>query len=153
MRQTHVAGERLFVDCAGKTLDVVDGSTGEIFKAQLGASRRALFETIEQSTLKPLPAEPYVYAEWAACKVGLDYHVDVDKHYYTVHCARVPRLFADLELAHGDGRFPCLFRMLVKADLLILDDWGPDRLNPNQRRDLMEIVEDRYGHGSTLITS
>jgi DNA replication protein DnaC len=70
---------------------------------------------------------------------------------FTVHYARVPRLFADLELAHGDGRFTKLFRTLVKADLLILDDWGPDRLNPNQRRDLMEIVEDRYG--STLITS
>jgi DNA replication protein DnaC len=72
---------------------------------------------------------------------------------YSVHYARVPRLFADLELAHGDGRFTKLFRTLVKADLLILDDWGPDRLNPNQRRDLMEIVEDRYGRGSTLITS
>jgi DNA replication protein DnaC len=72
---------------------------------------------------------------------------------YTVHYARVPRLFADLELAHGDGRFPRLFRTLTKADLLILDDWGPDRLNSNQRRDLMEIVEDRYGAGSTLITS
>ncbi|WP_311198505.1 ATP-binding protein [Leisingera sp. M523] len=36
---------------------------------------------------------------------------------------------------------------------MILDDWGPDRLNANQRRDLMEIVEDRYGTGSTLITS
>src|SRR5487761_472225 len=72
---------------------------------------------------------------------------------YTVHYARVPRLFADLELAHGDGRFARLFRTLTKADLLILDDWGPDRLNPNQRRDLMEIVEDRYGAGSTLITS
>ena len=67
--------------------------------------------------------------------------------------ARVPRLFADLELAHGDGRFTRLFRTLVKADLLILDDWGPDRLTANQRRDLMEIVEDRYGSGSTLITS
>src|SRR5258708_13643502 len=43
--------------------------------------------------------------------------------------------------------------MLTKADLLILDDWGPDRLSANQRRDLMEIVEDRYGAGSTLITS
>ena len=42
---------------------------------------------------------------------------------------------------------------LTKADLLILDDWGPDRLSANQRRDLMEIVEDRYGAGSTLITS
>ena len=72
---------------------------------------------------------------------------------YTVHYARVPRLFADLELAHGDGRFARLFRMLTKVDLLILDDWGPDRLTANQRRDLMEIVEDRYGAGSTLITS
>jgi DNA replication protein DnaC len=72
---------------------------------------------------------------------------------YTVLYARVPRLFADLELAHGDGRFTRLFRTLVKADLLILDDWGPDRLTANQRRDLMEIVEDRYGRGSTLITS
>ena len=72
---------------------------------------------------------------------------------YTVQYARAPRLFAELELAHGDGRFARLFRMLIKADLLILDDWGPDRLTASQRRDLMEIVEDRYGAGSTLITS
>lgn len=72
---------------------------------------------------------------------------------YTVHYARVPRLFADLELAHGDGRFARLFRTLTKVDLLILDDWGPDRLNPSQRRDLMEIVEDRHGAGSIVITS
>jgi DNA replication protein DnaC len=71
----------------------------------------------------------------------------------TVIYKRLPRLFAELELAHGDGRFPRLFRGLVRADLLILDDWGPDRLTASQRRDLMEIVEDRYGAGSTLITS
>ena len=46
-----------------------------------------------------------------------------------------------------------IFRQLVKADLLILDDWGPERMTAPQRRDLMEIVEDRYGHGSTLVTS
>ena len=72
---------------------------------------------------------------------------------HSVHYARVPRLFADLELAHGDGRFATLFRTLTRVDLLILDDWGPERLSANQRRDLMEIVEDRYGSGSTLITS
>jgi DNA replication protein DnaC len=71
----------------------------------------------------------------------------------TVIYKRLPRLFAELELAHGDGRFPRLFRSLLRADLLILDDWGPDRLTASQRRDLMEIVEDRYGAGSTLITS
>jgi len=72
---------------------------------------------------------------------------------YTVYYARVPRLFADLDLAHGDGRFARLFRMLVKVNLLVLDDWGPDRLSAGQRRDLMEIVEDRHGRGSILITS
>src|SRR6202165_1920019 len=51
------------------------------------------------------------------------------------------------------ARFARLFRTLTKADLLILDDWGPDRLSANQRRDLMEIAEDRHGRGSTLITS
>src|ERR1700752_1463756 len=72
---------------------------------------------------------------------------------YTVHYARVPRLFAALDLAHGDGRFARLFRMLVKVDLLVLDDWGPDRLSASQRRDLMEIIEDRHGRGSVLIPS
>jgi DNA replication protein DnaC len=72
---------------------------------------------------------------------------------YTALYARVPRLFADLALAHGDGRFAHLFRKLVKVDLLALDDWGPDRLTAEQRRDLMEIIEDRHGKGSTLITS
>jgi DNA replication protein DnaC len=72
---------------------------------------------------------------------------------YTVVYKRAPRLFAELDLAHGDGSFPRLFRQLVKCDLLILDDWGPDRLSASQRRDLMEITDDRHGSGSTLITS
>ena len=78
----------------------------------------------------------------AACREGT-----------TVLYKRTTRLFDELELAHGDGRFPRLFKSLTKTQLLILDDWGPDRLNASQRRDLMEIIEDRYGNGSTLITS
>jgi transposase len=50
----------------------------------LGTSRRALFEELERAALKPLPAEPYVFAEWKECRVGLDYHVEIDKHYYSV---------------------------------------------------------------------
>jgi len=48
---------------------------------------------------------------------------------------------------------PGLFPSITKAQLLILDDWGPDRLTATQRRDLMEIVEERYARGSTMITS
>ena len=86
---------------------------------------------------------------WLACALGQR----ACRDNLTVIYQRLPRLFADLDLAHGDGRFPRLFRSLVKADLLILDDWGPDRLTASQRRDLMEIVEDRHDRGSILITS
>jgi DNA replication protein DnaC len=72
---------------------------------------------------------------------------------YTALYTRASRLFAELELQHGDGRFPRLFRALTKVNLLLLDDWGPDRLSASQRRDLMEIIEERHGRSSTLITS
>ena len=49
----------------------------------LGASRRALFEELERNALKPLAQAPYVFAEWKQRPVGLDYHVEVDKHYYS----------------------------------------------------------------------
>jgi transposase len=50
----------------------------------LGTSRRALFDEIERPALKKLPVEPYLYAEWKECRVGLDYHVEVERHYYSV---------------------------------------------------------------------
>ena len=50
----------------------------------LGTSRRALFEHVERCALKPLPAEPYIYAEWKQCKVSFDYHIEVERHYYSV---------------------------------------------------------------------
>jgi DNA replication protein DnaC len=85
---------------------------------------------------------------WLACAIAQSACRDGT----TVLYKRLPRLFDELEMAHGDGRFPRLFRSLIKTDLLILDDWGPERLNAAQRRDLMEIVEDRYEAGSTGIT-
>jgi hypothetical protein len=66
---------------------------------------------------------------------------------------RMPRLFAALALARGDGRDAKLLRALARVDLLILDDWGPEQLNAEQRRDLLEIVEDRYDARSIVITS
>jgi transposase len=51
---------------------------------RLGVTRRQLLEELDRPALKPLPAEPYVYAEWRARRVGLDYHLDIDGHYYSV---------------------------------------------------------------------
>jgi DNA replication protein DnaC len=86
---------------------------------------------------------------WLACALG--HKACRDNH--AVLYQRIPRLFADLALARGDGRYPRLMRALGGGRLLILDDWGLELVGPEQRRDLLEIVEDRYGRGSTLITS
>ena len=66
---------------------------------------------------------------------------------------RVPRLFTDLALARGDGRHLRLLRALGRADLLILDDWGLEPIDAAARHDLLEILEDRYGRRSTIVTS
>ena len=58
-----------------------------------------------------------------------------------------------LSIAHGDGRFAKLIAQLAKTDLLILDDWGLEKMTLSQRNDLLEIMEDRHGLKSTLITS
>ena len=51
---------------------------------RLGVTRRQLFEELDRPALKSLPAEPYVFAEWRIRRVGIDYHVDIDRHYYSV---------------------------------------------------------------------
>jgi DNA replication protein DnaC len=86
---------------------------------------------------------------WLACALGHN----AARAEFTVLYHRLPRLFADLALARGDGRYPRLFRSLCRTQLLILDDWGPEAMTAEQRRDLLEIVEERYGRASTLLTS
>jgi DNA replication protein DnaC len=66
---------------------------------------------------------------------------------------RVPKLFEELALARGDGRHPRILRNLGRAELLILDDWGLELLDAAARHDLLEILEERYGRRSTVITS
>lgn len=66
---------------------------------------------------------------------------------------RVPKLFAELALARADGRHRRLLRNLTSPQVLILDDWGLEPLDAAARHDLLEILEDRYGRRSTIITS
>ena len=69
-----------------------------------------MFDATDRSALKPLPTAPYVYAEWKQCKVGLDYHVEVEKHYYSVpHALLRETLWAritarTIELFHQGNR-------------------------------------------------
>jgi DNA replication protein DnaC len=73
---------------------------------------------------------------------------------YTAFYQRLPRLLTELEIARGDGRYPKLMRQLAKVDVLVLDDWGLENgLNDRQRRDLLEILDDRYATRATVVTS
>ena len=78
----------------------------------------------------------------SACRAG-----------HTALYLRLPRLLQDLTIAKGDGRYPKLINTLAKTQVLILDDWGLVKLNAEQRRDLLEILEDRHGARTTLATS
>src|ERR1700692_890811 len=86
---------------------------------------------------------------WLSCALG---HKACRENLSVLYY-RMPRLLAALALARGDGRYAKLLRSLARVNLLVLDDWGPETLNAEQRRDLLEIVEDRYDRGSLLIAS
>jgi transposase len=111
----------------------------------LAASRRALFEEVERSALRPLPAEPYVFAEWRECRVGLDYHVEIEKHYYSVpHQLLREKIWAritarTIELFHRGKRVAAHMRSSSKRKHTTVRehmpsshrryaDWTPERL-------------------------
>jgi DNA replication protein DnaC len=86
---------------------------------------------------------------WLACALGQKAcREDLSTAYH-----RMPRLFSALALARADGRYGNILRQIARVDLLILDDWGPETLNADQRRDLLEIVEDRHDRRSIIVTS
>lgn len=66
---------------------------------------------------------------------------------------RAPRLFEELRLAHADGSYPRLLARFARAEVLVIDDWGLAPVQDMERRDLLEIMEDRHGLRSTIWTS
>ena len=86
---------------------------------------------------------------WLACALG--HKACRDDRSVLYH--RVPRLFDALALARGDGRHARMLKNMARVDLLILDGWGLGAITHEQARDLLEIMEDRHGRGSTIVTS
>ena len=72
---------------------------------------------------------------------------------FTAKYYRLPRLWHELKLAKASGTYPKWLKTTAKLDVLILDDWGLVALEEEQRRDLLELLEDRYQQKSTVITS
>lgn len=86
---------------------------------------------------------------WLACAFGHR----ACREGYSVQYHRLGRLFAELSTSRGEGRYLRLLKILSQVELLIIDDWGLAPLSGDQLRDLLEILEDRHGRKSTLITS
>ncbi|GAB5542778.1 MAG: hypothetical protein SangKO_025380 [Sandaracinaceae bacterium] len=78
----------------------------------------------------------------AACRRG-----------HRVFYYRLPRLFEELALAKADGTYTKQLARIAKADVLILDDLGIGTIRDAQRHDLLEVLDDRYGERSTVVTS
>lgn len=77
-----------------------------------------------------------------ACRLG-----------HTIKYERIPRLLEQLFIAHADGTYPKVMNKLAKIDVLILDDFGLSPLSDTQRRDLLEVIEDRQNRKPTVFTS
>jgi len=95
-------------------------------------------------------ASPGTGKSWLACALG---QKACREDFSTIFYHRVPRLFSSLALARADGRYARVLRQIARTDLLILDDWGPETLTAEQRRDLLEIIDDRHEMRSVIITS
>ena len=86
---------------------------------------------------------------WIACALAQK----ACREGFTSLYLRLPRLLQELPIAKGDGTYTRLMTRLAKVDVLILDDWGLSKLIAEQRRDLLEILEDRHDNRSTIVTS
>ena len=75
------------------------------------------------------------------------------RHGYTVYYSRWPRMLGDILAARGEGTYLKYLQKLAKVNLLIIDDFGLNSLSETDQKDLMEIIEDRYMTGSTIIAS
>jgi DNA replication protein DnaC len=86
---------------------------------------------------------------WLACALGHKACRDNRSVLYQ----RAPKLFSDLALARGDGRYARICRALFGVQLLVIDDFALQPIDAQARHELLEIVEERYGRRSTLIAS
>lgn len=86
---------------------------------------------------------------WLACALA---HKTCQSDLTALYC-RLPRLLHTLAMARGDGSYAKQMSKLARISVIILDDWGLSTLSAEQRRDLLEILEDRHGSKSTIVTS
>jgi len=110
----------------------------------------ACLEAIDYPARREL--DKAVILQLATCR-WIDEHQQACRRGYRAYYRRASRLFDDLKLARADGTYGRLLGKLARMDVLVLDDWGLAPMQDPERRDLLEILEDRYGTRSTIVTS
>ena len=134
---------------------------------KLDTTRRALFEDLDKPALKPLPQRPFEYAEWKKARVNIDYHIEIDRHYYSVPyqlvkervdarltAATIEVLFKNRRVAsharsYRKGAFTTLREHMPKSHQRYLD-WTPSRIirwagenGPNTQKLITHVLETR----------
>jgi transposase len=134
---------------------------------KLDTTRKALFETLDRPALKPLPQQPFEYCEWKKAKVNIDYHIEVDGHYYSVPFQLVKQdvdvrttsttvevLFKNRRVAshkktNRPGAFTTLAEHMPKAHQKYLQ-WTPSRIirwagqnGPKTKELITRVLESR----------
>jgi transposase len=145
---------------------------------KLNTTRRQLFETIDRPALKSLPLRPYEYAEWKKARVNIDYHIEIDRHYYSVPYQLVRQqvdvrltfstvevLFKNKRVAshqrdYRKGAFTTLIEHMPKSHQRYLE-WTPSRIirwaeknGPKTKKLITRILDSRIhpeqGYRSSL---
>lgn len=86
---------------------------------------------------------------WLACTLAHQ----ACRQGYSAYYVRLPRLLDELSIGRADGRYTKLLKQLARIDALVIDDWGLAVLDDVHRRDLLEVLDDRHGARSTIVTS
>jgi DNA replication protein DnaC len=124
------------------------------YRAPRGLDRALLLKLVQSTWIDAhdnliMVGPAGVGKSWISCAMGHQ----ACRDNYSVLYQRVPKLFTDLALARGDGRYARILRTLGSVQLLIIDDFGLAPVDADARHDLLEILEQRYGRRSTIITS
>ena len=141
LETSHLLQPRRLNEAIAERLEILNGRSFE----KLEATRRSLFETLDKPALKPLPAHRFTYAEWSQAKVSIDYHIEVDHHYYSVPYRLIHKR-VDVRLTHTTveaffkgrrvalhkrsylkGRYTTLAEHMPKAHRRYLE-WTPSRM-------------------------
>lgn len=134
-----------------------------ISEASLEDVRASAAQGLPQSLVEQLRSERWIIEHlsvlitgrtgvgktYLACALG---QMACRRGYRTMY-RRLPRLLEELTVARADGSYPKLLARIERAQVLVIDDFGLTPLKDNHRRDLLEILEDRYGRSSTVVTS